>query len=130
MIAVGFLIVAVLLKRRSNEKRPPPHSLSFYTPKISRRRLYHSFLSHQNLTLTQTYPHRFTPPSDNIMAETDVGNVNAKEKRSPKRLILLIGAIAVAAAAVFLNTQNSSIFDFTGKICNCRKVRYLSFKLV
>lgn len=55
------------------------------------------------------------------MADTDVGNVNAKEKRSPKRLILLIGAIAVVAAAVLLNAQKSSIFGFTGKICNCRK---------
>lgn len=62
------------------------------------------------------------------MAETDVGSVKGKEKGSGKRWILLIGAIAAVllavVVAVFLNTQNSSISEFTGKICNCRQVRY------
>jgi ERO1-like protein alpha len=59
------------------------------------------------------------------MAETDVGSVKGKEKGSGKRWILLIGAIAAVllavVVAVFLNTQNSSISEFTGKICNCRQ---------
>lgn len=62
------------------------------------------------------------------MAETEVGSVKEREEGSGKRWILLVGAIAAVllavVAAVFLNTQNSSISGFTGKICNCRQVRY------
>lgn len=67
------------------------------------------------------------------MAEKDAGNVKGKEKGSAKRWSFLIGGISAllfaAVAAVFLNTQNSSIYEFTGKICNCRQVRYF-FKLL
>lgn len=62
------------------------------------------------------------------MAETDAGSVKGKEKGSRKRWIFVIGAVAAvllsAVAALFLNTENSPISEFTGKICNCRQVRY------
>lgn len=67
------------------------------------------------------------------MAEKDAGNVKGKEKGSAKRWSLLIGAISAVLLsvvfAVFLNTQNTSIYEFTGKICSCRQVRYL-FRLL
>lgn len=62
------------------------------------------------------------------MAETDAGSVKGKEKGSGKRWIFLIGSVAAvllaAVAALFLNTENSSIYEFTGKLCNCRQVSY------